>query len=115
MEEILNKIHLTNELFSILAFIFCGLMLIKIFYSTQKQQFMDWTDLLTVNGESNKVSFHKLFQLIAMFVSTWIIIHLTIFDRLSSDLLGVYLAYSGGNEAFSKYLSLKREALIQQK
>lgn len=115
MEEIVQKIHINNELFSIIAFVFCSLMLIRILHRAHRDSIVDWSDLITINGPSNKVSFPKLIQLIAMVTATWIVIHMTIFGKLTYDIFAVYLAYSGGNEAFSKYLALKKEVALQQK
>lgn len=113
MEHLISQIKFDNELFSVLVFIFSALALIRTLHSAHSNKTVDWSDILTQNGPDNKVSLTKVMQLVGMFVATWVIVHLTIFGKISYDMFGIYLAYVGGSEGFSKYLKAKHGTPIK--
>ena len=102
-----HSIHYSNELFSIGIFFASAFALIRILHRAHSDGVVDWSDIITQNGPSNKVALTKLMQLVALFISSWIVIHLTIFDKLTWDVFTAYLAYTGGSEGWSKYLKAK--------
>ena len=110
MDHLLSSLHFDNELFSILVFIICATALARTLHNAHKSKTNDWSDLLTQNGPDNKVSLTKVMQLVGLFISSWVIIHLTIFGKITYDIFGMYLAYVGGSEGFSKYLKAKHGA-----
>lgn len=107
MEEILNKIVNSYQLVSIIVFLFFATILICVFYKAHKNKTMDWSDLLTINGPSNKVSFPKLIQLVVLITGTWIVINLTLSSNMTTEIFATYLTFSAGSEAYSKYLAVK--------
>lgn len=107
--KIFDDIHFNNEFFSIMVFAFCATMLVRVFHEAHKSQLLDWSDIITQNGPSNKVSLGKVGQLTGLFVSTWAIIHVTMFGHLTYDLFAVYLLFIGGVESYSKYIAHRSE------
>ena len=79
--------------------------LLVLFYRIQKSQKLDFADMITKNGKS--VSLTKVLQLIGGLTATWIMVKLTMNDKLTESILGVYLAYVGGIEGYSKYVAAK--------
>jgi hypothetical protein len=108
---ITTNLHFDNEFYSIIVFFFCAILLIKTLHSSHISGKTDWSDLLTQNGPDNKVSLTKVMQLVGLFISSWVIVHLTIFGKLSWDIFTAYLAYVGGSEGFSKYMKVKHATI----
>jgi hypothetical protein len=102
-----DNFHFNNELFSVTVFVICAIYLIKLFKHFHDTNNQDWSDIVTQNGTNNKVSLTKTMQVVGLFVSSWAIVHVTIFGKLTFDLFGLYLAYVGGSEGYSKYLKAK--------
>ena len=102
-----DAFHFSNEFFSISVFIICGFYLIKVLKRFHDEDLQDWSDIITQNGPSNKVSLTKVMQLCGLFISSWVVVHMTVFGKLTYDIFGLYLAYVGGSEGFSKYLKAK--------
>lgn len=71
---------------------------------------LNWSDLVRAKG-TNNVSLTKLMQLVGFITATGIIIALTIQQKISWDMFALYLSYTGGSEAYSKYLSAKHGAV----
>lgn len=78
---------------------FCAL------WRAQRKKQFDWTDLITRDGHT--VSATKLLQLVGGVVGTWIIIKVTMNDRLTWDLFAIYLAYVASIDGFSKLMMAK--------
>lgn len=72
----------------------------------QKSQKLDFSDLITYPN-NNKVSLTKFIQLLGGIVSSWVIIKMTIQGTIDWEILGLYFAYVGGVESYSKYLRSK--------
>lgn len=66
---------------------------------------LDFADMFTKDGKS--VSLTKVLQFIGGITATWAMIKLTLSGVLSPELFGVYLAYVGGVEGYSKFVSAK--------
>lgn len=95
----------SDEFFGIvLMFIFLFFMI--AFWRAQKNQKLDWTDIITSKG-SNSVSLTKLLNFIGGIVGTWIVIKLTMTGKISWEIFGLYLMYVGSIEAYSKYAAGK--------
>jgi hypothetical protein len=86
----------------ILIFIIIGF----IFWHTHKIGKLDWSDLITNKG-SDIISLSKCLQLIGGITGTWMVVFMTLHDKLTFDILLVYLGYVGSVEGFSKFLSAK--------
>jgi hypothetical protein len=86
----------------ILIFILIGM----IFWHTHKIGKLDWSDLITSKG-SDIISLSKCLQLIGGVTGTWMVVFMTLHDKLTFDILLVYLGYVGSVEGFSKFLSAK--------
>lgn len=61
-----------------------------------------WTDMITRDG--TKVSTTKLLQLVGGVVATWVIIQLTIQEKITWDLFAIYLAYVASIDGYSKFI-----------
>lgn len=61
--------------------------------------------MLTKNGKS--VSLTKVLQLIGGITSTWVIINLALSNALPESIFGLYLAYVGSIEAYSKFIAAR--------
>ena len=108
MLDLLNRMwtHLAAQ--SPLAIIITALLLLVIFilwYETYTET-LDWRDLITHPG-TGRVSLTKLLQLIGGVVGTWIMVFVTLHDKLSTDLFFTYLAYVGAIEGWSKFITAK--------
>jgi len=89
------------------AFIlFLGLFFFYLLYKANRQKNLVWTDLITMKG-TNFVSLTKLLQLIGGIVGTWLIVKLTLQEKMTPDYLMIYLAYVGAIEAWSKFVSAR--------
>lgn len=56
---------------------------------------IDWEDLI-VSTDTNRASPYKLGYLVGVIVSTWVVVAFADSNRLSFDILGVYLTYLVG-------------------
>lgn len=83
----------------------CIILIVFMFWRIQKSEKLDFSDMLTKNGKS--VSLTKILQLIGGITSTWIVIKLTISNTLTESIFGLYLAYVGAVEGYSKYLAAR--------
>lgn len=79
--------------------------LLVLFWRIQKSKKLDFTDMLTKNGTS--VSLTKVLQLVGGITSTWVIVNLALNNTLSESLFGLYLAYVGSIEAYSKFVAAR--------
>lgn len=79
--------------------------LLFLFYRIQKSEKLDFADMITKNGKS--VSLTKVLQLVGGVGSTWIMIKLTLTGGLTEGMFGVYLAYVGAIEGYSKFVAAK--------
>lgn len=89
----------TLTLFAMLGIIF------MLFWRIQRSKKLDFTDMLTKNGKS--VSLTKVLQLIGGITSTWVIINLALSNALPESIFGLYLAYVGSIEAYSKFIAAR--------
>jgi hypothetical protein len=74
-------------------------------YRAQKAQRLDWVDMLTRDG--TKVSTTKVLQLIGGFTATFVVIHLTLSEKLSWDMLAIYLSYVASIDGYAKFIMAK--------
>jgi len=94
--------HLNPMAISIFVIIF-GIFI--LFYRIQKSGKLDFADLITKNGKS--VSLTKVLQFIGGLTATWVVVKLTLNSNLTEGLFGVYLAYVGAIEGYSKFVAAK--------
>lgn len=87
----------------VIGLIFLGILF--LFYRVQKSNKLDFTDLITKDGIS--VSLTKVLQLIGGICATWVIITLTLTGEITEGIFGLYLAYVGAIEGYSKFISAK--------
>lgn len=66
---------------------------------------LDFSDIFTKDGRS--VSLTKVLQVIGGMTATWIMIKLTITGGITESLFGLYLAYVGAIEGYSKFVAAK--------
>lgn len=76
-----------------------------LFWRIQKSEKLDFSDMLTKDGRT--VSLTKILQLVGGITATWIMIKLTLTGGLTETIFGLYLAYVGGVEGYSKFVSAK--------
>jgi len=88
-----------------MAFIVLVAGILFLFWRIQRSQKLDFADMITKDGQT--VSLTKVLQLIGGLTATWIMIKLTLTGGLTDAILGIYLAYVGGVEGFSKYVTAK--------
>jgi hypothetical protein len=74
-------------------------------WKEQRSKRLDWLDMLTRDG--TKVSTTKILQLIGGVVGTWIIIQITLQDKLTWDLFAIYLTYVASIDGYSKFIMAK--------
>jgi len=95
----------------VVIFLFVLLALLTAF-RWQKSNKVDFSDLITYPG-NNAVSLTKVIQLLGGIVSSWVVIKLAILGNMDSAIFGLYLAYVGGVEAYSKYLRTKNGPAVK--
>lgn len=83
-----------------------AIMIIVIGYLMKEAKDLEWTDLVTSKG-SNNVSLTKFLQLIGGLTGTWMVIYMTLHNKLTYDILLVYLTYVGAIDGWSKYVSAR--------
>lgn len=87
------------------------LVLVILFIWQRSPTGFDLRDLIT-DSQTGKASLHKTGQLVAMMVSTWVLVHETRAGRLSEWLfLGYMLAWTGVNIASKIVEGRKNEAI----
>lgn len=79
--------------------------ILYLFYRIQKTEKLDFADMITKNGKA--VSLTKILQLIGGLTATWIMVKLTLTNSLTEGMFGVYLAYVGAIEGYSKFVAAK--------
>lgn len=77
-----------------------------LIYRAHQAQSIDWSDLIRAKG-SNAISLTKFLQLIGGVTGTWMVVYTTLHDKLTFDLLLVYLTYVGAIDAWSKFISAR--------
>lgn len=83
-----------------------AIMFIVLAYLMIQAKDLEWTDLVTSKGSHN-VSLTKFLQLIGGLTGTWMVIYMTLHDKLTYDILLVYLTYVGAIDGWSKYVAAK--------
>lgn len=97
------------------SFALMVLGILFLFWRIQRTEKLDFADMITKDGRS--VSLTKVLQLVGGLTATWIMIKLTLTGDVNEMILGVYLAYVGGVEGYSKFVAAKynyREASVRQ-
>jgi hypothetical protein len=79
---------------------------ILMFAHAQIKGTLNWIDLIKKPG-SSAISLTKLIQLVGGMIATWIMVKLTMDNKVTWDLFAIYLAYVGSVEGFSKFVSAK--------
>lgn len=100
-----TSIFSSDNIFAFVIFILFVSFLVA-FWRAQRKQNLQWTDLITKIG-SNSVSLTKMLQLIGGIVATWIMVKMTVQEKLTWEIFGLYLAYVASIEGYSKYISAK--------
>jgi hypothetical protein len=84
---------------------FAMFVIFMLWYETYKQR-LDWRDLIT-NPATNHVSLTKVLQLVGGVVGTWVMVIVTLHDKLTGEIFFTYLAYVGAIEGWSKFITAK--------
>ena len=111
--EVLNQqtIDVTFTLFGYevnvlaLAMALTAFGILMLFWRIQTSKKLDFADMITKDGRA--VSLTKILQLVGGITATWIMVKLTLTGGLTEAVLGIYLAYVGGIEGYSKFISAK--------
>lgn len=111
MEKLLIMIHQVPfntwiTILSISSLVMLFVYLLKFLNRVDDDETSDWLDIIR-DFKSDKISLPKFIQLLGSSISSWVVIQLTIQERLSWDIFSLYLMYCAGTEGFSKYLSAK--------
>ena len=91
----------TFNIYGFLILLFFVILAIGI-WQANRHQALVWTDMITRDG--TKVSTTKLLQLVGGVVATWVIIQLTIQEKITWDLFAIYLAYVASIDGYSKFI-----------
>ena len=89
---------------NLIWFVFMAIIFMML-WDIQKTKKLDLSDIITKNGKS--VSLTKILQLVGGITATWVIVTLTMNSHLTESLFGLYLAYIGGVEGYSKFVAAK--------
>ncbi|MEM2159502.1 MAG: hypothetical protein QXN55_00955 [Candidatus Nitrosotenuis sp.] len=85
-----------------------------VIFGIQRADTLEWSDLITAKN-SNRVSLTKLLQFIGGIVGTWVIVRMTMFEKLTWDIFATYLAYVASSDGFSKFIAAKYGVKIDDK
>ena len=102
---LLSPLFLGMDLMSlsiVIMFMSFGVM----FWRAQAKGQLNWVDMLK-KPHSSQISLTKLIQLVGGVVATWIMVKLTLNDKITWDLMAIYLAYVASVEGFSKFITAK--------
>jgi len=94
--------------------IFLLIIFVYAFWKAQKAQKLDWTDIIT-KPNTNEVSLTKILQFVGGIVATWIMIKLTLSEKMTWDLFAIYLAYVASIEGYSKFILARYYGNNEQK
>jgi len=106
MDILVEFIHKIYNSFGGITIIIILLVFVYVMYKAHHLRQLDWADLVT-NNDSIHVSLTKFLQLIGGITGTWMVVYSTLHDKLTYDLLLVYLAYVGAIEGWSKFVSAR--------
>lgn len=81
-------------------------LLAYMIYRANTLGHLDWTDLITARN-SRSISLTKFLQLIGGMTGTWIMIYMTLNNKLTAELLIIYLTYVGAIEGYSKFVAAR--------
>lgn len=104
--EKLQTVFLTNLDLMSFTVIMMFLSFIVMFWRAQAKNQLNWIDLIRKPG-SDVISLTKLIQLFGGMIATWIMVKLTMDNKVTWDLFAIYLAYVGSVEGYSKFVSAK--------
>ena len=82
------------------------ILVIMLFVIAQYSKDLNWIDMIRKPGRQ-EISLTKVVQLFGAIVATWIMVKLSLTDKMTWDIFAVYLTYVGGVEGFSKYITAK--------
>lgn len=82
------------------------LSFIIMFWKAQAESKLNWIDLIRKPGVE-VISLTKLIQLVGAMIATWIMVKMTIDNKITWDIFAIYLAYVGSVEGFSKFITAK--------
>lgn len=106
MQVIKNFFNQVFNLFPSLGLIVIFILISVIFWHTHKIGKLDWSKVITHAG-NDEVSLSKCLQLVGGITGTWMCIYLTLHDKMTYDILLVYLGYVGCVDGYSKFLNAK--------
>lgn len=87
------------------AIVLVMLGLLYMFWKIQKEDKLDFTDMITANGRT--VSLTKILQLVGGVTGTWVVIKLGMAGTITADIFMIYLAYVASIEGFSKFIQAR--------
>lgn len=88
-----------------LAIFSAYVLLVLLLWNAQRNTPIKWVDMIT--SSTNKISLTKFLQLVGGITGTWIMVVMTVGDRLTTELFTIYLTYVGAIEGWSKYVAAK--------
>ena len=108
MVDFLNRVwtHISSQSPTVIIITTLLLFLIFILWYETLNERLDWRDLIT-SAATNRVSLTRVLQLVGGVVGTWIMVIVTLDDKLTAELFFTYLAYVGAIEGWSKFITAK--------
>lgn len=102
-----SMVTIMGYTFNIYGALLGGLLLFFLgaFWRAVRKGHLDWTDMITRDG--TKVSTTKILQLIGGIVGTWIMVQLTLQEKLTWDMFAIYLGYVASIDGFAKLILAK--------
>ena len=100
----MNIFGYTFNLYAVAISVFFLAFVIGL-WRAQKAQHLNWLDMLTRDG--TKVSTTKVLQLLGGVVATWIVIKMTLQEKLTWDMFAIYLGYVASIDGYSKLIMAK--------
>lgn len=82
---------------------FFGFLFLMVYWHADKNTHFDIRDLL-IDSKTKELSLYKVGQLVALIISTWVLVHETRAGRLSEYLYAGYMIAWSGTNLIKKYL-----------
>ena len=87
--------------------IFGTLLLALLYYAHQSSDSTFNAFDYFIDPVTGKASITRTLQLIAGLTATWVVVKLTVNDKITYDMFGIYLIAVGASEAWTKYVAAK--------
>ena len=103
IDAYLTHEHIMNGL-SLAMFVWLFWTIHNRFIRSPKHKNVEWYDVVMMEDH---ISLTKVLNLTGGLIGSWVVVKMTIEDKLTWDIFVIYLMYCASTEAFSKFVAAK--------